>query len=356
VLVCCVLIQTIHHPKNIIPAREDKRPSPAIQDISKNAESIGAYREEAPSFALDSQTTKNSFDSIKDFFINKFPVYGYIITSVLHGIAGLTSINNFLFSHKLKKLFDKITVSASKAVTSITYAFLALDSFKKNRMFDFIARLLDPLFVPWMKLEDIHLARGMSAGLTLIDFSQMRKLPNKPLSKFENFFGNLKATVQMLEESFKSGFGADRKLFVKAENDQGHTMALFGHMIMLGSMLGVFFGANQRNLMNKIGGVIRNLGGFLGDITMILHGDESFVLSGCFYAANAVVDALQRFLPANIIDPINHFNMILNNVATYHYGKISRKRNENKFNDSFAAKKPSEIGLEPRLKPLAMAN
>jgi len=338
VLIFCVLIQNIHHFPNIILGREDKQSSPAIQDISKNAESIGANREEAPSFALDSQTTKNSFESIKDFFINKFPVYGYIITSVLHGIAGLTSINNFLFSDKLKKLFDKITVSASKAVTSTTYAFLALDSFKKNRMFDFIARLLDPLFVPWMKLEDIHLARGMSAGLTLIDFSQMSKLPNKPMTKFENFFSNLKASVQMLEESFSSGFGADRKLFVKAENDKGHTMALFGHLIMLGSMLGVFFGANQRNLMNKIGGVIRNLGGFLGDITMILHGDESFVLSGCFYAANAVIDALQRFLPANIIDPINHFNMILNNVATYHYGKISRKRNENKFNDSFAAK------------------
>lgn len=354
-LICCVLIQNIHQLPNIIHGREDNRPSTAIQDISKNSELLGSHREAGLSFTQDSKTAKNSFESIKDFFINKFPVYGYIITSVLHGIAGLTSINNFLFSDKLKKLFDKITVTASKAVTSTSYAFLAFEALKKNRMFDFIARLLDPLFVPWMKLEDIHLARGMSAGLTLIDFSQMSKLPDKPMSKFENFFSNLKASVQMLEESFSSGFGSNRKLFVKAENDKGHTMALFGHMIMLGSMLGVFFGANQRNLMNKIGGLIRNLGGFLGDITMILHGDESFVLSGCFYAANAVIDALQRFLPANIIDPINHFNMILNNIATYHYGKISRKRNENKFNDSFAAKKPSETHSEHRSKPLTMA-
>lgn len=354
-LICCVLIQNIHQLPNIIHGREDKRPSPAIQDISKNSELLGTNREEPVSFVQDAQTAKNPFESIKDFFINKFPVYGYVFTSVLHGIAGLTSINNFLFSDKLKKLFDKITVTASKAVTSTTYAFLALDSFKKNKMFDFIARLLDPLFVPWMKLEDIHLARGMSAGLTLIDFSQMSKLPNKPMSKFENFFSNLKASVQMLEESFSSGLGAKRKLFVKAENDKGHTMALFGHMIMLGSMLGVFFGANQRNLMNKIGGVIRNLGGFLGDITMILHGDESFVLSGCFYAANAVVDALQRFLPANIIDPINHFNMILNNIGTYHYSKISRKRNQEQFNDSFAKKSSSDITSPNGSKPLAMA-
>jgi hypothetical protein len=243
-------------------------------------------------------------------------------------------------------------VTASKSVTSLTYAFLALESFKKNKIFDFIARMLDPLFVPWMKLEDIHLARGMSAGLTLIDFSQMSSLPKKSMTKTENFFANLKAMVQMLEESFSSGLGAKRKLFVKAQNDKGHTMALFGHLIMLGSMVGVLFGANQRNLMNKIGGVIRNLGGFLGDITMILHGDESFVLSGCFYAANAVIDALQRFLPQNIIDPINHFNMILNNIATYHYGKISRKRNEDNFNDSFALKSNPQSGFKAGLKPL----
>jgi hypothetical protein len=72
------------------------------------------------------------------------------------------------------------------------------------------------------------------------------------------------------------------------------------------------------------------------------------------YAANAVIDALQRFLPANIIDPINHFNMILNNIATYHYGKLSRKRNENKFNDSFAQKPPSDITSPNGSKPLAM--
>jgi hypothetical protein len=337
--------------KNISYGREavDKIRTQKIQDIKNLSEE---FREEEFNPKINANSFQGVPKNISNFFINKFPVYGYIITSVLHGIAGLTSINNFLFSPSLKKLFDKVTVTASKSVTSLTYAFLALESFKKNKIFDFIARMLDPLFVPWMKLEDIHLARGMSAGLTLIDFSQMSRLPKKSMTKTENFFANLKAMVQMLEESFSSGLGAKRKLFVKAQNDKGHTMALFGHLIMLGSMVGVLFGANQRNLMNKIGGVIRNLGGFLGDITMILHGDESFVLSGCFYAANAVIDALQRFLPQNIIDPINHFNMILNNIATYHYGKISRKRNEDNFNDSFALKSNPQSGFKAGLKPL----
>ena len=117
--------------------------------------------------------------------------------------------------------------------------------------------------------------------------------------------------------------------------DEGHTMGFFGQMIAFGSFLGVAFGANKRNLMNKVGGVIRNLGGFLGDITMILHGDKAFKLSGVFYAANAVIDAVQRFLPESIIDPINHFNMILNNLGTYFYAEVSRRRNEGSFEDSF---------------------
>ena len=140
----------------------------------------------------------------------------------------------------------------------------------------------------------------------------------------------------MVEEMIKGGFGNKRKIMPKAK-DEGHTMNFFGHLISLGSFLGVAFGANKRNLMNKVGGVIRNLGGFLGDITMVLHGDKAFKLSGVFYAANAVIDMVQRFLPESIIDPINHFNMILNNLGTYFYADISRRRNEGSFEDSFKA-------------------
>lgn len=317
----------VNRSDNITSIQQERKASASLD----SARTIHLERGEP----IPSMTIKTEQSPLADFIKNKFPAYGYTVTSVLHAIAGITSINNFLFPEKFKKLFDQVTVACSKAVTSITYAFLALEAFQKNKTFDCIARLLDPLFVPWMKLEDIHLARGMSAGLTLIDFSQMRKVGDQAKTKSENFFANLKATVEMLEESFKSGLGAKRKIFVDPEHDQGHTMAVFGHTIMLGSMLGVLFGANKRNLMNKVGGVIRNLGGFLGDITMILHGDRAFRLSGIAYAANAIIDAVQRFLPKSIIDPINHFNMILNNIGTYYYGKISRRRNENQFNDSF---------------------
>lgn len=287
-----------------------------------------------PSFdyAQDRLTNRNK---IQDFFKTKFPKYGYLAACVMHAISGLTSIKQDILPKGFKKLFDKVTVGLSKFTTSANYLSLAIEALKENRMFDFFARILDPLFVPWMKLEDIHLARGMSAGASLMDFSQNHKLKDKDRQGvIPNIIANAKATVSMIKEMIQGGIGKNRKV-VPEGKDEGHTMHFFGQMISLGSFLGVVFGANQRNFMNKLGGVIRNLGGFLGDITMIAHGDKAFKLSGVFYAANAVIDAVQRFLPQEIIDPINHFNMILNNLGTYFYAEISRRRNEGKFEDSF---------------------
>lgn len=274
-------------------------------------------------------------DSITEFFKTKFPKFGYLVACVMHGIAGITSVKEGLLPKPIKKTVDTIAISLSKFTTSANYLSLAFEALKENRTFDFLARILDPLFVPWMKLEDIHLARGMSAGATLMDFSQNHKLTKKDHeTQIGNFFSNCRAGLSMVEEMIRGGVGENRKIIPKGK-DEGHTMHFFGQLIALGSALGVIFGANQRNLMNKIGGLIRNIGGFLGDMTMILHGDKAFKLSGIFYAANAVIDAVQRFLPTEIIDPINHFNMILNNLGTYFYAEISRRRNEGSFDDSF---------------------
>lgn len=265
----------------------------------------------------------SSFEKIK----KALPKYGYVFSSLMHMVSGVTSLNKSILGKAFKEGLDKFTVRLSKGITSVYYSLLALDAIKEGKSFDAIARLLDPLFVPWMKLENIHLARGLSAGMSLVDFSQNYKMPKEKQGLISNFVSGMKATASMIKEMIQGGTGEKRKLFVPVEKDKGHTMALFGHTIMLGSALGIL-SHNQRNTLNKVGGVIRNLGGFLGDMTMVMHGDKSFKLSGLFYAANAVIDALQRFLPDDVIDPINHFNMILNNIGTYFYGQVSNKRNE----------------------------
>lgn len=265
--------------------------------------------------------------AVNQFFTKHFPKYGYWISSTMHAITGLNCLKNFL-PKSLTDFLNTNTVRVSKAVTSIRYAHLALEALKNNKVIDFIARALDPLFVPWMKLEDIHLARGMSAGMTLLDFTQNHLVGDGIMTKADNFFKNIKAGTKILEEMVQGGLGENRKIFVSTEQDQGHTMALFGHTIFVGSLLGVIFGANKRNFMNKVGGLIRNVGGFAGDMTMVQHKDPDMQKAGIFYAINAVIDGLQRFLPKEIIDPINHFNMILNNIGTYFYGKISQNRNE----------------------------
>lgn len=268
-------------------------------------------------------------------FIRKSaPKWAYALSSVFHGVAALNNMTKFL-SPKLKKFLDTNSVRFTKGITSVIYFFLSLEALKHNRIFDFFARILDPLLVPWMGLSDIHLARGMSAGLTQIDISQNKRVKANPKSKTKlgNLIANFKAFKEMLTETLDGGFGKHRKIFVPKEKESGHTMALTGYLIMLGSFLGIAFGANQRNFMNKLGGLIRNLGGFIGDFTMIMHSEPDNQKSGFFYATNAVIDALQRFLPEEVAETINHLNMILNNIGTYYFGRLSQKRTDGTFKD-----------------------
>lgn len=304
----------------------------SLQDGFYFREPVAGRPKLEPLVKAETTLTSKEEGAVNQFFTKHFPKYGYLVSSMMHAITGLNCLKNFL-PKSLTDFLNTNTARVSKAVTSIRYAHLAIEALRNNKIFDFIARVLDPLFVPWMKLEDIHLARGMSAGMTLLDFTQNRLVGNAIMSKTDNFFKNIKAGTKILEEIVQGGLGKDRKIFVGTEKDQGHTMALFGHMIFVGSLLGVMFGANKRNVMNKIGGLIRNIGGFAGDMTMVQHKDPDMKRSGIFYAINAVIDALQRFLPKEIIDPINHFNMILNNIGTYFYGKISQNRNENTLVD-----------------------
>lgn len=274
---------------------------------------------------------------------DKLPMYGYILTSCLHALAGITNIKNFL-PKKAKEFLDVNTVRLSKGVTSVNYFFLGIEALMKNRVLDFVARILDPIAVPWMNLEDIHLARGLSAGMTQIDNSQVDLV--KKYQKGEGLMANLNAHVKafghMLKENLTGGFRQHFDVFFGGKKDKGHSMALSGYLITTGSLIGVLFGANKRNIWNKVGGVLRNVGGFFGDFTMMKYPEINNKISGAFYSVNAVIDALQRFLPKDIIDTVNHFNMILNNIGTYYFGQISRAKTDNKFTSYSDADKPAQ--------------
>ncbi len=267
----------------------------------------------------------------------KLPILGYIISSSMHALAAVTNLHNFLPAN-VKAFVDNNAARFSKAVNSINYFSAAIEALKKNNILDFFARLTYPAAVPWMNLEDIHLAGGLAAGLVQIDNSQLdrveKKMKGKEKTPWNNILANASAAWDMFKENLSGGISRHLKVFL-GESKSGHPMALSGYFITFGSLIGVLFGANKRNFWNKLGGLLRNAGGFFGDFTMMTFKDKNKEvqrnnrISGFFYCINAAIDALQRFLPKEVINTVNHFNMILNNFGTYFFAQISRAKKSN---------------------------
>lgn len=99
--------------------------------------------------------------------------------------------------------------------------------------------------------------------------------------------------------------------------DKGHTTALSGYTMILGSLLG-YMGKEDKGLAYKIGGTIRNLGGILADISIFGHKDPYFNASAIFLSVNTFMDIVQRFIPPamkQIILPWSNLSMAAYNVG-----------------------------------------
>lgn len=292
-----------------------------IHDMSKAAETAKSPAKQK------NKTVTEKFETWREVIT----MFGYVVASSMHALAGSSNLKKFL-PKSIKSFVDKNAARFSKLLNSANNFIAAVYAWQDNNMLDFLAKITYPLAVPWMNLEDIHLAGGLCAGLTQIENAQTGRVKQlaKDGSKWENIKANCKAFWQMFKENMTGGITKHLKVFLGKDN-KGYSMALSGYLISLGSLIGILFGANKRNFWNKLGGVLRNAGGFFGDFTMMLYPEVNNRISGAFYCVNAVIDAIQRFLPDNVIDTVNHFNMILNNIATHYFIKITRAKADKTF-------------------------
>lgn len=126
-------------------------------------------------------------------------------------------------------------------------------------------------------------------------------------------------------QSIKDLFKGNDKL------DKGHTDAISGYLMILGSVLG-YIGKANKNIFYKIGGTIRNLGGTVADMALFGHPEPDFNISAMFLTVNTFMDIVQRFIPAkwlNVILPWSNFSMAAYNVGVGLYlNRSSKKSNE----------------------------
>lgn len=325
-----------------------KKDSDGVEEGSTRTKSEGlkTREENKPKESLGSQASPEKPNRLREFldgpdikFLRKkVPIWGYAAACTAHFVAAMTCIKDFV-PESLRQTLGQVAAYASKLSTSFNYSMVALDSFANNESLDTIGKATDPLFVlPFASLDNIHLFRGWSAALAYILMGQRDK-DVRTDTKVNNFTDHMKVLKNM---SFKTLFSFDGwknlgKILTKQKPDDGSLISFSGYVILVGTFLGTVFGGNARNIWNKVGGTIRNIGSVLSDIAAMLVGDRSAFMSGVWYIANAALDFVQRLLDTNTleqqktVDALNHFSLICNNIATWYLADTSTRMNEGNF-------------------------
>ncbi|MBT6843084.1 MAG: hypothetical protein HOA17_04710 [Candidatus Melainabacteria bacterium] len=153
---------------------------------------------------------------------------------------------------------------------------------------------------------------------------------NSILDLFDSNNGDYRGRFNKFLDS--SGLRSVKELFKgNDQHDKGHSDALSGYFMMIGSVMG-YLGKANKNIFYKLGGAIRNLGGTVADIALFGHPEPDFNISAMFLSINTYMDIVQRFLPAkmlNIILPWSNFSMAAYNIGVGLYlNRSSKKSNE----------------------------
>lgn len=351
---------------------------PEVKDLAK----VEKPKAEKP------KAEKKETSGLLNYFRDKFPLHGAFATAFFHTVAAGVGLTNF--ESKAREVLDEWSLHFSKGILTINSFLAAGEALVKNRLWESIARFVEPFFFFFVNLEDLGLARGMGLGLSQLDISHegivdklLKKAGKTERTIKDDLTMNSKAFGQIVwdilaggifsNRRFLTGFGPGNvvkklgeamktfnlksfkhlndkslgdfakrfKAFSDASGvtkikeifsgddkiDQGHTTALSGYLMIIGGALG-YIGKATRGSLYKIGGTLRNLGGAIADVGLFGHPDSNMNISAIFLAVNTVMDIVQRFLPnmKKVINPFANISMAAYNVGVAIYLHRSRQK------------------------------
>lgn len=270
------------------------------------------------------------------------------------------AIKNLLPWKDIKEVIDVWSVRLTKIVIMARFVLAGIGALLNNRIVEAFGRIVGIAALPMVSLRDLTMATGLSTAFSQTDLGLEEKLGAKSnriyTSMWENASEWFGTWWRMTKEMFSTTlFGANRKVFPDfawsqitdiprrfiedftskipkkgrpGEKEEGHSAIFGAYFIGIGALIGVLFGRKERNIWNKLGGLIRNFGGILGDYTLFTHTDVNMRKTGYFTAVASIVDVIQRFLPDWMINTINHLNLINNMIGLSYYSDRTDKKTE----------------------------
>lgn len=261
---------------------------------------------------------------VYDFIHQTLPAITTFSASILHGITGAGRITKILPS-PIQNFLEKHTLNFSKLINVTNFSVKSFDAFKKGEGFLGLARLLYPLVVPFLKLEDVFLGSGLSSGLTMMYFGQ-EKMIKKSDDNLDNIFLHLKQFKKTLKEIFTKGAGPNGVIFKKWGGEEPHTMFLSGVFNFTGGAMGLLFKyvfklPGQFGVFaRRLSAIVRNIpGGALSDYAKIFSNNSNLRKAAWGYLGTSGIDLSEPFLEEENGTTASHFTQALNNIANYYY-------------------------------------
>jgi hypothetical protein len=271
------------------------------------------------------------------FVRDALPILGYSTASIMHLLAGLAKSGKNILPTGITKFLDQYSLVISKLVNVANYTYKGIEALAGKRAWEGLARLAYSIIIPFVPLESMFSASGISSGLTMMEQAQRHKLQGLAPAKTweEDLKRNFTAFKEMVSETLAGlpFISKDKKVFVNTTKEKGHTMFLCAWGNFLGALLGFAVGKDHSSPLGKVASLLRNAGGIGCDWAKLIHPDWNNKLSAIFYAGVSAFDFGKSFTNDGKAKILSHFSLALNNFANYYYVNTTKTTSDGTFQD-----------------------
>jgi hypothetical protein len=268
---------------------------------------------------------------VLNYIRKNYPSWFNWATVVLHTLGAMLPFTSIVPKSISKKIKD-LAVNFSRWGVPLVKIHTGLEALWGCRLPEAIARIAPTFFFPILPFFNFQLAYGLSSGINVV-LEHMEARIGK-LSRDDGF----KHNNQKVLNGFKSMVNDLMNPNANINERMKMFLALGGGGFMLaGAVPALLFARNSLNSpAAKIFGTIRSIGGFLGDLSIILFSTKPTAeeqrkekIVGSFFFVPTIMDILQRWInqDSDANEIFNHAKTSLNTIGEVLWSSFSTDRN-----------------------------
>lgn len=268
---------------------------------------------------------------VLNYIRKNYPAWFNWATVVLHTLGAMLPFMSIVPKSISKKIKD-LAVNFSRWGVPLVKIHTGLEALWGCRLPEAIARIVPTFFFPILPFFNFQLAYGLSSGINVV-LEHMEARIGK-LSRDDGFKHN--------NQKVLNGFKSMVNDLMNPNADINERMKMFlalggGGFMLAGAVPALLFARNSLNsTAAKIFGTIRSIGGFLGDLSIILFSTKPTVeeqrkekIVGSFFFVPTIMDILQRWInqDSDANEIFNHAKTSLNTIGEVLWSSFSTDRN-----------------------------